>query len=653
MSFKTTFYLFLIVCLLGALSWMVVRHRRATEGQVGRDAPVLAKMDQDPSYLRLETRDYVVECAKKDGTWVMERPLKTGADGGAVDRLIAALQEMRRQEVITPVQRKARDLHMRDYGLTEPRLRFAIGDGATRQELVVGNEAPVGGTVYVKLASEGDVLATARAILDLIPKEVSALRDRRVLDGDAFRTHRLEIQRPGAGFVQFIFKDGQWTIHQPVLYRADAGKIVMMLEALYSLEVRKFVWDPPGASPAGTGTAAVETEKTLAGRAETCHLTTDQSSARIKVWVGGDDVGRELILGKASEEDAEGVYAKRKESDSIFIVNRRILDIFSVGLSDLKDRSVFAITPADVRYARFQKGDTKLVLARQPDRGWSLLEPVTWKADDEVVNNVIAGLTQIRVKAFVDTPVADLASLHLAPPAGVLELATEVPAPAPEAKAGPSPEAPAAAAPEPARNGAKLCRLLLGAKVATNDTVYAKFDGQDQVFQLSERAVANVGADPSDPRVFHDRTMLAVAAEVVKRIALTKDGREQAVSRDAAGKWTVNIGTGAVSQVAIDDVLFLVANFRASRIESLNPENPGAFGLQAPFASITLGLSGDEGIQKSIVVGGQTALGDRYAMVRGQDVVFVLDNGSVDRLTKDLLNPLPSKEAAVKSSPAP
>jgi hypothetical protein len=52
---------------------------------------------------------------------------------------------------------------------------------------------------------------------------------------------------------------------------------------------------------------------------------------------------------------------------------------------------------------------------------------------------------------------------------------------------------------------------------------------------------------------------------------------------------------------------------------------------------LTLGLSGAEGIQKTVVIGAETADGNVYAALQGQDVVYVLRKETADALVRSLV----------------
>jgi hypothetical protein len=65
---------------------------------------------------------------------------------------------------------------------------------------------------------------------------------------------------------------------------------------------------------------------------------------------------------------------------------------------------------------------------------------------------------------------------------------------------------------------------------------------------------------------------------------------------------------------------------------------------------LTVGVSAGQGIRKSLLMGYRAKTDGIYAMVQGQDVIFVLEKGLVARLTADLV--VPAAEGAAPR-PAP
>lgn len=631
--------LLVLVCFLAALIALTeqgVDTRAARESYADR---LLRVRSDDVNYVAIEREDEMIECARRDGEWFVTRPVRARADEVKLDQMLACIETLPRRETITETQRALRDLTLEDYGLSPPRMRLLLGSEVRRWEVLIGYDAPLGDSVYVRLPPAQDVIATSKDILGVLPRKAERLRDRTVIHGDAATTSRLEIQQARGGFIQIVRKDGEWVIQQPVSARADADRVRAMLDVLYSSRVAAFEWDPLEIQSEGDDASRGIRADTDA-KIGSYGLGPDEAAVRIKVWTGGGEAGKELILGKKVGNDSgTQVYVKLSDSDSIYVLEHDVLTAFSVTMDDLRDRNLFDIDVEDVRYVCFKDAEGTLALERKGEKGWFIIEPITWKADQQVVDAVVRNATRARVESFHDGPHTNLAQYGLEPPAYLLCFAQVCPAPGSDtqtlshAGATPAPAAPT--------NGISRS-LLVGRPAEGKNTLFVKFEESDTVFEAPAEALKTTSSSPTDPLVYHDRTMLALSPEDVRSLSLIKGGKEQSVFKDEQGAWTArDSGTNVADREAVDDILFIAANMRALRIESRNPRNLPAYGLDESGATLTFGLSGEDGIRRTITMGFRAKTDGIYSMIQGQDIVFVLETGQVDRLTRDLLKPAP------------
>jgi len=622
MRFRNTCRLLVAVCLLGAVIWVFEVNLPSTEQRKESSGRVLDISIENVSSLVMERENLHAECVKEDGMWFIKRPIMARADAGAVTRILHEVEAMPVKEVITAAQRKERELELKDYGFDKPRMRLITGAPLGKKELLVGGDAPPGDMLYVKLADSGNIMATSRSILDAVPEQIENLRDRIIVYGEPARTSRLEIQSKAGGFVQLMRKGRMWMIQQPEIARADSDRVSLILQSLYSLKVSRFVCDPV-VSPAKEQTveAAAAANVQPAAKVEPYGLT-DESAIRVKVWVQGDELGRGIVLGKPTGDATNEVYAKEIDNEAIYAVGKGILDTFTVALADLKDRNLFSIEPDDVEDISFQAGDKKVVLTRTEDRGWTIIDPVRWKADDWVVNELVRRITHLRIQSFVESSRTNLAELGLAPPAYSIRIG-----------AGKSDTA-----------GISTNQLLVGALVEGKSSVCMKFENENSIYEVSSGSMKGMETCPADPLVCRDRSVLAIPPENIKTISLVKGGIEQTITRNTNGAWSVAAPlSNQVNTAVLEDTLLTVANLRALRIEAASPADVSAYGLDTGTTKLTIGLTGGEGIQKTILLGFLAKTDGIYAMVHGQDVVFVLEKAIADRLTHDLTR-LPAAE---------
>jgi hypothetical protein len=157
---------------------------------------------------------------------------------------------------------------------------------------------------------------------------------------------------------------------------------------------------------------------------------------------------------------------------------------------------------------------------------------------------------------------------------------------------------------------------------------------------LAARDVESLAVFPLDPLAFFGRTVLAVDAGDVRRVTLKRDGAEQTVERGDGGAWVARAPAGGmVHAQSVDVDVAMAGRLEAIRIEGRNLSNLAAYGLAEPRTLLTFGLSGGESIQKTILLGFRSKTDGVFAMVQGQDIVFVLAKDEAERLVRDIVAP--------------
>ncbi len=658
--FKTTWRLLLAVLLLGSLAalleWSPVARPRKT------DPRVLPLPPDGVTAVSIVQPTWRVECEKRKDGWYIKRPVLARADGAAMDRLLSVLASLRREESVSAEERANRKLTLADFGLEEPRARVVLQTVTGPHTLFVGHATPLDQRVYVRVDGEPDVVATAARLVDVLPASVEHLRERRVLAGGVNQVVRMGFQRAGQGFVQVAREGAGWSIQQPVVCRAEGAVVMRLLEALYALRVQQFVCDQPADDlPLAARTNAVAD---VAGLVASCRLAPDEAAARLTVWLEGQTEAQELLVGREVDGDAAACYARLNGTAAIFTLERAVLEAFALGVNDLRDRRVFSLRPQDVRGVALRQGDQRLALERAAEGGWRVCEPTQWAADSVLVGQLVRHLTGWQAERFEEVADAELGARGLVPPAFSVQLMVgeSIPPAAPSEGGGATGGATAPASGAAAVAAVAPRWLQVGQRLPGTATLAARFESADArtrepVMILRTNVLTGVlaAAVPVDPLLYRNLQVLAVGREAVTRMALARGAVVQQVERDAAGAWTVREGAGrAVSREAVEGILFVISNLRAVRIECQAPASLASYGLDQPALTLTLGVTGETGIQKTLMVGFKARTDGVFAMVQGQDVVFVLANDVVEALACQLWEEAPVAPAAAGApTPAP
>jgi len=81
---------------------------------------------------------------------------------------------------------------------------------------------------------------------------------------------------------------------------------------------------------------------------------------------------------------------------------------------------------------------------------------------------------------------------------------------------------------------------------------------------------------------------------------------------------------------------------KANRIEKLglSLDDIDAYGLRSAWLEVSVDVDAADAVRKTLLVGKEAGFGKRYAMVRGLDVLFVLDEEALRVLSARLVEPL-------------
>ncbi len=642
MNIKTTLWL-LLVC--AGLWWVVQlseRHQQSRRASMRSMERFLDITAEDITMLSITSGDLLIECARADDRWMIQRPLQARADAATVDRLLSALESLSGSERIQPEQRVTRDLTLADYGLEDPALRIVLKHKLGQKILFVGDSAPLGNLLYVQVLGDEDVVVVSDSFTNTIPSGVPMLRDRALLHGDAAKIMRLEIDSNISGFLQITRTDDAWMLQQPVAARANAVQVSRVLDALFDLKVQSFIWDAEHETAVPNAQDSIPELSSLS-RVEPYGLG-EGEAVRVSVWLGADGVRQDLLLGKQSAESEDDIYAKLGDAPSVYTVPKEIIDAVCLSMQTFRDPRIFSMVPEGVSFVSVMNSDRRFSLAHDEDGAWFIVEPLHVKAEVQAVDHFVRDVLQWEVSLFPSVQPTNMAAAGLLPPVCTVEIGQQR---RDETLAPEDPDvetvdaSTSTAATDPAT---RMLRIGAAVSQAGETYRYAAMGNSDEVFFVRASLAADPRLSPANVLHFRDRTVLMIPPEDVVRVCLSIGEQEQCVLRTAEGGWAAQGDALVPNPDTINDILLLCANLRVPHIASVSAADMEAFGLNQPFATITLGLTGDAGIQKTILLGRKTDNAGVSAMVKGQDVRFTVPLEMVTLFTRNLVTQKPQSE---------
>ncbi len=624
MRTTTTLTLLAAVLLLGGYIFVV---ERKADQQDQRQEKARRALRFDPAQvtgLRIATPTVQMALEKDGPGWQMISPVKARANAGEVTRILDELESLVRSDIITGRQQREQNLTPSDFGFAQPRARITLLENGQDMTLLVGREAPLGGTMFLKLETEKSIFVASTNLLSALPQSPAALRERRIFLGPPAECDRLEIRRPD-GLLQVTRTDqGAWRVQKPFVGRAAYAAVQGLLDQLTEIRAIDFVAESiAAASLYGLDEPAAQV--TLAG-----------------TRAYGDQI---LRIGRTVEGRTNEVYATQEGSESVFTVDAGLLKTLGLKAAELRDRRLLTLSAYDIGFIRTVEGERTISLVRGEDGVWAVQEPRQFKADDHKVQALLSEWTGLRIETFIDNPGTNLVQWGLNNPARRITFARR------------PPTEPAGTSPSPSPDDS-ITVWVAREENPNRSLALVKRVDEEPLYRVTRDGLS---ALPMQPLYYRDPVVLTVHPDEVRSLTRLIDGREQMVDR-ATPTNVFKAATGAqVDESAVQLVLTALQQVEAVDYVAEDPESLAMWGLEAPRATLTLGLTGQGAIGKSLILGEEAGPDAVFAMVRGQGLVFTLSRTLCDTLliplyanppeSAPLVEPTPNHDAPAPSEP--
>jgi len=250
----------------GVLYWSQHRTPPADNAATSTSAtPVIIKVNAaDVSQLTVKQKqsDPVILQKVDANKWQITQPKPYRADQEAVAGMLSTLSGLSADRV---VEDKASD--RKQYGLDPPAAELDItGKGQGTRQLLLGDDTPTGGDVYVALAGDPRVFTVSSYNKNSLAKSLNDLRDKSLLTIDADKVSRVDLLRKGEEIEFDRTKDG-WQILKPTSSPADSSAVNVLVRSLTSAAMQlnsgdaaaEFARATPFATAKLTGDTGVQT----------------------------------------------------------------------------------------------------------------------------------------------------------------------------------------------------------------------------------------------------------------------------------------------------------------------------------------------------------------------------------------------------------
>ncbi len=601
---RTTLLLLFAVVVLGAVLWSV-RRRSANDSGPGimQDELLFGKVLTNVDTVVVTSGGEELEVLRSDGRWRISRPFQTGADNEKVESFLDRLSGVTRIETITAAQRRRRELKLEHFGLQNPTGSVVVVSRELRGEILVGDVTPLSDGVYAMFGGDDKIFVCSSELLALLEENLTTMRQQSLFEGVPERISRIELFAKGGAFTRIVRDGRDWRITEPIDWPANQEVVSHLLDVLFSARIRRFLWDPLDV-----------TGESLASRALSYGVVGDDAEVKVQLWESsGRPGGIEVRFGRAVDGDDGLVAVVRSDMPGIIAMDASLIEELRVPVAALRDSRLWSLSKDEVRGLALVGREQHLRFECSESGEWRMTEPVQVRADALVMTNLLDRVMALEAVGYVDDVSEKMDVYGLDRPVCTLELS----------------------------DGKNAYRLNVGAAAGMGALTYVQFDDKKKdIIRTQLLSLPEVSLQEWDPRNYQDKVILRVPPQQVHSISLKVDGlAPQELKRNETAEWeTAEPPPAEVDAPALEALLAFTADLRASRVEELAVRVPGAFGMDAPWTTLTLGVDGDEAIHRVLLVGRLSADGGRYAMLRGGDVLFVLPPEAVQVLERELVH---------------
>lgn len=373
MKFRGLLIAVIVLAALGGLLYWSNRRRENEPPPAASKSPTIVRVTPaDVTTLTVQQQGQPpVTVTRQGANWQITAPKPYPADSGTVTAILTSLQPLLADEV---VEEKASNLSQ--FGLANPAVAVSVTNRDNRTDKVlVGDDTPAGGDVYVALAGDPRVFTAASYIKSSLNKSLDDLRDKRLLPVQSSSVTTMDLTRKGQQIAFGRVKNG-WQIQKPKPYRTDTFQVDDLLEQAVGAK-----WDPT---------------VTVADAAKDFAKATPVATLKITGSSGTDTL-------EVRRDTNNNDYAKSTAVTGTYKVDPTVAtalnEALSRGLDNFRNKQLFDFGYNDPDKVEYQSGTTDLVLAHSGN---------TWTSngktmDTDSAEQVVTALRDLAAAKFVDT----------------------------------------------------------------------------------------------------------------------------------------------------------------------------------------------------------------------------------------------------------
>ena len=622
----------------------------------------------DVQSIAIEQAKQQLRLKKAADQWRIAEPADAAAGASETDELLGKLVGLECERYVV-----LRAADLAKYGLAKPFLTVTLGvkgqaakekDAFQTYVLKIGTpEAKDKKSRFAMRAGTGAseaVFVLSEGLVERLTKDHLAYLDRRIVRVDRDEMASYQSTRGGQKF-ELSKQGNKWSVAKPDKIEPDSALLNQLLDALAEVKAKNYValGKPDDAKygfdkPYLTATLTTsnqppeapkpkEPPKKEADDKKKAEKKDDKPAEKKPDAGKKDDKAAKappkkaesktitVVVGKTTAADSKDRYATVRGSKAIVVLSAETVAKLAWNHLDLLNREVVSIETDKVGRIESSRGGLKL---EKPDDEWTITAPKKLKADQDAVKALLDGISPLEAEAYAAYKAKDLKPFGLDKPFATVRFILKEEKEDKDKKKEKKGEA-----------RAKDHVVLVGSPAADHQgSRYACLEKQTTVFVLSKALTEKLAGDSL---AFRDRQVLDLDAGDVERVlvARRKSPTPAVFARDDDEWNLVEPVKGDVETSDLKDMVGDVAKLKVSRFVAEGVTDLKQYGLAPkPFAEVTLQLKPEEqegkpkpAVRHTLQIGSPAAKDsdDRTATLKGSGLVFVLDKGAVESLTKE------------------
>lgn len=262
------------------------------------------------------------------------------------------------------------------FGLEPPVARLILRTATNQLEVQFGKRTPLTNHVYARISGDTSVYVTDATVLQLLPANRDALREKSILHLGKNLFDTLQI-RSGQRIVELQRNatNAQWQITRPIPARADQVRVSLLLDQLERSQATAFVSDSPAAEAEkyGLQTPAVE----------------------LLFLRGSNQVGR-LAFGRTLTNEPGLVYAQVPVFSNVVVTTRALAESLNQPYKSFHDARLVHFPLTNLSRIEIRAFE-QFALERDSAQRWQVAATNLFPADQQLVTQFLTNLASLQI----------------------------------------------------------------------------------------------------------------------------------------------------------------------------------------------------------------------------------------------------------------